>query len=185
MVIKVLLLGDGGIGKTTLAVKAAGNQHNHDGRMTVFFDTHRIKNLRAGQDLVVFDFGGQKHFRTFLDTKSPLLGGASAALVCFDRSRFVTFKNLKHWFNVLEKLPQMPIALVGTKRDKKSVIDQQLIREFMIQKKIDIYLETSSMENYNVVAPFEWAAMVTKKSQISSNSGLKGYVLQVKAPIPG
>ncbi|MFX0210758.1 MAG: ADP-ribosylation factor-like protein [Candidatus Hodarchaeota archaeon] len=183
MVIKVLLLGDGGIGKTTLAVKAAGRPQSHDGKITIFFDTHLIKTPILSENIMIFDFGGQRQFRALLNEKLPLLTRACAALVCFDLSRFVTYKNLEFWFNLLMKLPPLPIALVGTKQDKEPAVDQQLIQELMTQKNIDMYFETSSFLNYNILAPFQWVIQVTKKNHSSSELNSKALILQIQTPI--
>ncbi|MFX1511396.1 MAG: hypothetical protein ACFFCQ_02310 [Promethearchaeota archaeon] len=132
---------------------------------------------------MVFDFGGQSQFKTLLNTSSPFLAGASAALVCLDVSRFVIFKNLRFWLDLLNKLPQMPIALEGTKKDKIPVIDQQMIQDLMIERKVDNYFEISCVTGYNILAPFKWAVMVSKKGQISPNSNIKDISFKTNVPI--
>ena len=68
---KVILAGDGGVGKTTLVNRYIEDKFELDTKMTVGVNILN-KNVVIGDEincaLQIWDFGGQERFRFFLDS---------------------------------------------------------------------------------------------------------------------
>ena len=134
---KILMLGDGGIGKTTLVTRVATGEVS-DGKLTILLDNHCITQF--GEGLSIFDFGGQKQFRLLLEDDPTILRGASCILLCFDLSRFTTFKNLFYWLEIIRNSPRVPIILVGTKWSEPEISEKENNSLEAISVQLDIYM---------------------------------------------
>lgn len=155
-VIKVIIAGDGGIGKTTLMKKVCFNQYDVHQKLTVGSDFF-LRQVRVADNvfhLQVWDFGGQEQFRFFLDS---FVGGAQGAILGFEVFRMATYLNLEGWIKLLRSVePHMPIILVGLKLDLQyaSEMGQSQVREFIKKHKLQDYVEVSSKEETNTELPF-------------------------------
>ena len=84
---KVLIAGDGGVGKTTLLHRYVKGVFIEDLKMTMgveFFTVDLVVNDCAIM-VQLWDFAGQDHFRFMLEGYAM---GASAALILIDLTRF-------------------------------------------------------------------------------------------------
>jgi len=101
---KIVLLGDGGTGKTALTNRFCFNEFDLDTKLTIglSFNSFSIPakeeglNIRIG--LSIWDFGGQERFLPLLP---QFITGANGALIVHDLTRFVTLQNLKRDWNPL------------------------------------------------------------------------------------
>jgi Ras-related protein Rab-11A len=124
-VFKIIVAGVGGIGKSTLiATKKTGNFHLNS-KMTIGVDFQVIQIQKDGQciNLMIYDLGGQPRFQFMHES---YIIGAKAAIIMYDLTRTQTFETLDPWFQLVYKLdPDLPIMLVGTKKDlvKSSDLD--------------------------------------------------------------
>ncbi len=93
---KVIVLGDGGAGKTALTVRFAQGYFQESYKMTVGVD-FSVKLIQVGDKrtkLQVWDTGGQERF-SFV---RPLYyKGAMGALLVFDVSNRESFDHLTNW----------------------------------------------------------------------------------------
>ncbi|MFX0093118.1 MAG: Rab family GTPase [Candidatus Hodarchaeota archaeon] len=152
---KAVILGDGGTGKTTLVERASKITSSKNGRMTILFELHQLKIQK--QTIVVLDIGGQKQFQKAIQLIDGLFKGIQFVILCFDVSRYASFKNLSMWLNFVKmRLPNAPIILVGTKADKVPSVGTSEIEEFLKTNNISQYVVTSALEGYNIQVPFEW-----------------------------
>eukprot|EP00924_Labyrinthula_sp_SR-Ha-C_P011811 maker-scaffold_88-snap-gene-0.46-mRNA-1 protein AED:0.18 eAED:0.18 QI:187/1/1/1/1/1/4/29/185 len=119
MDVNVILIGDGGCGKTCLLLAYSQGIFRHKYVPTVC-DTYQANLFTKKQDqvrLTVRDTAGQEHF----DQIRQLSYGASdVAIMCYDCSNNVSLLNIEHrWVeevNAFEKKAAM--LLVGNKKDK-------------------------------------------------------------------
>ena len=169
--LKIVVGGDGGVGKTTHMHVFLGDPYcNHE--LTVGIDFH-IKKVRINGSLRVlqmWDLGGQDQFRFMLPS---FLKEAHGFLLGFDVFRHKTFINLGKWVNIFrEACPQVPIILVGYKIDKgyHPVVNRKRALEFIEKFNIAGYAEVSSKTNKNIEFPF---IMLLENLNIEQNTLMK------------
>lgn len=102
--------------------------------------------------LSLWDTGGQERFDFF---KSDFFRGIAAVGLVFDLSRPDTFDKIGEYFKeIRENSGNIPIFLVGNKKDLIEDIGEVIPREKIVQKLNQYYLfeyiETSALENENV-----------------------------------
>jgi Ras-related protein Rab-43 len=156
-VIKVLVVGEGGVGKTTLIRRLVTGKYS-DQSMTIGlgFATKMMRTNNGREvKLQLWDIGGQERFRLFLPSSK---GGAKGIILVFDLSRPSTFVRLDDWIRLVRTgLPpgkQVSIVLVGAKCDLKREVMVTAARDLVTKLKLDGYVETSSKDNINVEEPF-------------------------------
>ena len=157
-VFKILIAGDGGVGKTTLMHRYVDDRFDIDTKMTIGVEIEK-KTLCLDDyikcDLQIWDFGGQERFRFLLDS---FVMGAQGALMLFDLTRYKTLKNIDDWITIVRKFdPNLPIILIGAKADleyKIAVEDEAAIQMGNKYQFID-YVKTSSKSGQNVGIAFE------------------------------
>jgi small GTP-binding protein len=156
-VIKIMVIGEGGVGKTTLIHRfVTGEYSDHPMTIGVGFAT---KTMRTDEGktvkLQLWDIGGQPRFRLFVPSTK---GGAKGVILVFDLSRPSTFVRLGDWVKLVRKdLPlsrYVPIMLVGAKCDLCRGVMLDAAREFVARMNLDGYVETSSKANFRVEEPF-------------------------------
>ena len=117
VVVKVGMVGDAQIGKTTLMVKYVEGQFEEDYIETlgVNFMEKSITLKSTEVTFSIWDLGGQREFATML----PLVcNDAVAILFMFDLSNKSTLSSVKEWYRQVRGLNKDAFAiLVGTKYD--------------------------------------------------------------------
>jgi small GTP-binding protein len=122
--LKFCVLGDGGVGKTTLVERLATGNFNPVTKMTIGIDFSLI-HLNVMQDgafestsvdLTVWDLGGEDRFRFMLPS---YIQGADGGIVLFDVNRFTSAMSLPDWMKMwyAAVVPDTPLYLVGSKFD--------------------------------------------------------------------
>ena len=116
-VIKIIVAGNGGIGKTSLMKTFCYKKYSEDEKLTVGTEIF-IKKFKLNGEveiLQIWDLGGQLQFRFFME---GLVCGAHGAILGFDIKRRNSFIDLKEWLSLLRTAdPNLPIVLVATKLD--------------------------------------------------------------------
>ncbi len=120
---KFCVLGDGGVGKTTLVERLATGHFNPVTKMTIGIDFSLIHlDLRIDEintipvDVTVWDLGGEDRFRFMLPA---YMQGADGGVVLYDVTRFQSAMHLPDWLRMWREnvSPGTPIYLVGSKFD--------------------------------------------------------------------
>ncbi|MFX1258013.1 MAG: Rab family GTPase [Promethearchaeota archaeon] len=117
---KICVVGDGGIGKTSMVLRYTENTFKENYLMTIgsnfstkTVDLPEYPNLNV--KLQIWDLAGQKHF-SFV--RPPFYRGATAIIYVFDLTRRSSFANLPRWKKEVEKvIGQKTSVLVGNKLD--------------------------------------------------------------------
>ncbi len=158
LVFKIIIAGDGGVGKTTILHRYIEGEFLYEAKMTIGTDIlHKVLTLNEGPvcSLQLWDFGGQDRFRFMLD---DFVKGAAGAFLMFDLTVFKSFMNLPKWINLIRKDdPTLPILLLGSKYDliESIMVDDEYVRQFVENNNISGYLKVSSKTGYNVNEVFE------------------------------
>ena len=156
---KVIIFGDAGCGKTTLAQRFLTNLFKSDSKMTIGID-FEVKSLEVEEKKVklqIWDFGGEERFRFLLPS---YVRGANGGLFMYDVSNYSSIAHIDDWLMILNKEApetQFPIIVVGGKADL--VNDREVSSEEGINiaksRGVDGFIECSSKSGENVDITFE------------------------------
>ncbi len=113
---KVLVLGDGAVGKTSLVRRYVEGEFDEDYIATVGVNLKQSSIEDIGLNMSIWDLYGQ---RSLLPGKhSSNYIGAEGALIVFDLTRKRTLDNLDRWVNDLyEVIGIVPVVFAGNKKD--------------------------------------------------------------------
>ncbi|MBN1803080.1 MAG: GTP-binding protein [Candidatus Lokiarchaeota archaeon] len=139
---KIIVAGDGGVGKTTLLKRFVDGTFDINTKMSIGVDLHQ-KYVTIGENftcnLMIWDLGGQEQFRFLLDR---FIDGASGALLMFDMTRVQTLYNLDEWIKLSRSQdPNLPCVLVGGKEDL-------MMDQFYAEDKAIQYMEENNLLDY-------------------------------------
>jgi Ras-related protein Rab-28 len=120
---KVILLGDGAVGKTSIANRFTDGNFSQNYKQTVgvdFFIRKLQLSPKVNCALQIWDIGGQSIGSKMI---TNYIAGAHAILLCYDITNYESFANLEDWYRIVVKTftgQAMPyVALVGNKNDLK------------------------------------------------------------------
>jgi small GTP-binding protein len=99
---KVILAGDGAVGKTSLIEKFITGKFEKDYKMTLGTNIFAKSFVVDGSSvkLIIWDLAGQPHFKY---VRSGFYLGATGALLVYDVTRKSTLENLDNWRAEMEK----------------------------------------------------------------------------------
>ena len=152
-VIKILTLGDTGVGKTSIIQKFVNDKFSQNMLSTIGVDFQSkiimIDNTKV--KLKIWDTTGQERFKTLT---SQYYNGADGALLIFDVTSKLSFERINFWINELKekkKLNELGLLLIGNKIDlvNKRIIDKEEAENFAKNNNLSYY-ETSALKNINI-----------------------------------
>jgi len=112
---KVVILGDGGVGKTSLLMRFVEKTFDQDYKSTIGTNIMRIDYKLMDKITVAFalwDLAGQQYFQK---VRQMYLSGCQAALFVYDVTRPDSLYNLKNWQNELHSIGGTDVKmLIGT-----------------------------------------------------------------------
>ena len=155
--LKIILVGDSGVGKTSLVNRYMGYDFQQNLKSTVNVD-FKIKSIsvsaEVGAELTIWDTCGQERFKSL--TRNYFKDAQGIVLV-YDVGEMNSFDNLHVWLKeIKENSKKDPaIILVANKIDleERKVTKEKGIK--FAEKNGLMYAETSSKEGINVDSPFE------------------------------
>lgn len=115
--LKVVLLGDGGVGKTSLARRFCEGKFDNSRLMTIGVDFQtKIIELPAGQvKLSIWDLAGQARFQSI---REGFYRGSLAAALVYELGNLDTLRSLGNWYReAIKNAPDIKLILVGNKAD--------------------------------------------------------------------
>lgn len=161
--LKIIIVGESGVGKTCLLLRYVDNKFILDHISTVGSD-YRVKHTEINGEpinLHIWDTAGQERFRSITKT---YFNSAHGAIVVFDVSNRTSFDNVSYWVNaVKEKDNSIQFILVGNKIDLKREITNEEAKEFADSLDIQ-YFETSAKDGTNITEAFQYLAEKAYKS---------------------
>ncbi|MFW9994575.1 MAG: Rab family GTPase [Candidatus Odinarchaeota archaeon] len=162
---KLVLCGDGAVGKTALRERFLGKGFSSSYLQTIGADfasiDKEINVPETGSKTVkyqIWDLAGQLQFQA---VRSSYYEGCFGALMVFDLTRPDSFANIPNWIEELWKNSQrgkVPVVLLGNKAD---LIGQ--FPEHVTQEAIDSYIEKLNAEvaQYKFTVPYLTTSALT------------------------
>jgi len=156
LLFKIVVVGDGGVGKSTMVQRLTTGQFIPQ-KITIGTDL-AVEEIQINEKVMVrlqiWDFAGERRFRLFLPNYCR---GATGCLLCYDITRRNSFDNLIEWYDIVTNNADNPvIILVGEKLDLADVrrtVNYEEAEEFKQKYNLEYFFETSSKsgENNNVI----------------------------------
>ena len=153
--IKLILIGDSNVGKTTLLYKYIDNENKEDITPTVGLEnkvkTTEIKGIKT--KIQIWDTAGQEKFNSL--TKNTFTN-TDGILIVFDLTNKKSFNNIKNWIEDVKYKsdPKIKKIIVGNKSDLKDKrkVSKEDIKSITEKYK---YIEVSALNGNNVEKAFD------------------------------
>jgi len=162
-VYKLSLIGDGGVGKTSMAQRYVHGIFKADYKATIgtFISKKEcvFEELKTSVKFMIWDLAGQSQFQRLWP---DYLTDSRAGIIVFDITNRESFNNVKKWYNIIKEVAfeNIVLILVGNK------VDLDISREITTEEGMNLakdlgvfYMETSAKTNENIDDVFEWIAL--------------------------
>ena len=148
---KVVIIGEAGVGKTSLIRRLSENKFDTSYLMTIGMDPIAVKfpitksdGTTREYEVVFWDIAGQDQFKVIRDI---FYRGAEAAVAVFDLTRKDTLSRLNGWikeFNTI--VGEKPLLILGNKEDMEDYISisKAEINGFLVQNHVKKYFSVSA-----------------------------------------
>ncbi|KAL6606447.1 hypothetical protein ACP70R_042100 [Stipagrostis hirtigluma subsp. patula] len=152
--VKVVMIGDYGVGKSTLLFRSTGKEFGPNSTMGVDSATRSLEVDGKVIKGVIWDTAGQEQYHAIT---SSYYRQADGALLVYDVTRYSTFKNVDRWLKELRDHADsnIVIMLVGNKSDLRHLVEVQTDEGKAFAERESLYfMETSALESTNVENAF-------------------------------
>eukprot|EP00918_Siedleckia_nematoides_P056986 GHVU01124324.1.p1 GENE.GHVU01124324.1~~GHVU01124324.1.p1 ORF type:complete len:208 (-),score=29.84 GHVU01124324.1:1115-1738(-) len=159
---KFLLVGDAGVGKSSILLRFTDDTFNMDQLATIGVD-FKVKIIKVRDSrlkLAIWDTAGQERFRTLT---VGYYRGAQAIILVYDVCQRSTFDSLDYWLSEFERYVTNQEAvkmLVANKVDKPTqerLVSREEGEKFAIEHSM-LFVETSAVSNEGIDLAFNECA---------------------------
>ena len=154
-VLKILLVGDVGVGKTSLMIRFTENKFDDNCATTIGVDSkNKTLNFNSVNYIIkVIDTAGQERYQTITKSYFHIVEGI---FIVFDLTDDESFKSLEKWIEIIKEVVEEPnIIILANKCDL--IIDEKVeddeINDFSFRNQIKI-IKISVKENINIKEAF-------------------------------
>lgn len=155
---KVVIIGDGSVGKTTLLRRFATGMFQESRIMTIGVDFQTV-NVKSGDlsfKLTVWDLAGQERFASF---RENFYRGARAVAMVFDVTDQQSFEDLPRWLQEAKTaVDHNRFLVIGNKIDMPNRVVEAGVGKQYAASISAAYLETSAKTGDGVARLFELLA---------------------------
>lgn len=158
-IFKIALIGDSGIGKTSILIRFVDEMFRNDTTSTIGVDfklvSFRIESKLA--KMQIWDTCGSERFKALT---SSFIKSCSVFVLVFDLTKQKSFINLDNWLKLIkENVNPKLLCLVGNKADLPDQRQVTLEDAIKFANKHDLkYLETSAKSNFGIENLFSYIA---------------------------
>lgn len=186
--LKVVLLGDGGVGKSSLMNRFVSNEFDAQSFHTigVEFLNKDVTVNNETYTLQIWDTAGQERFKSL---RTPFYRGADCCLLTFGVDDLKSFRNLAMWkkeflyYADIQEPENFPFVLLGNKVDVENrQVSLDEAREWCRANGQIPYFETSAKDSTNVEPAFHEA--VKQVNVQESKFDLKNATLTIDLSKP-
>jgi Ras-related protein Rab-1A len=153
---KLLLIGDPGVGKSSILSSFVDNTFTDTHISTIGVD-FKITNIELENKIIklqIWDTAGQERFRTIT---TSYYRGAHGIIVVYDITNRESFNNIKFWLEEVLKYgtEKTNVLIIGNKSDlpNKRVVSLEEAKNFADKYSYDL-IETSAKTNLNIYKMF-------------------------------
>lgn len=156
-VVKIVIIGDSGVGKTNIMKRYVENVYEDTGStIGVEFETKSVNIDGKDVKLQIWDTAGQERFRAISRT---IYHNAKCVILVYDITRRDSFENVSMWLN--ESKINAPSSahyiLVGNKNDMEHIRDVSPEQGDAFARRQNMsFLETSAQDNVNIDRTFDF-----------------------------
>jgi len=169
---KLILGGDGAVGKTSMVHRYVENEFETDYKSTIGTSIMKkeckFKELESTVRFIIWDLAGQAQFKR---VRQSYLANAEAGILVYDVTNRSSFENIdKNWYREIKKAsPDIVLILVGNKIDleSKRVVSRDE-GEALAQNLTLTYVETSAKTGENIDDAFKMLALQIIKKFIET-----------------
>ena len=173
---KIIIIGDSGVGKSSLLKRAVQNRFDESYQATIGFEFllmhYKINELKF--KLQIWDTCGQEMYRSLVQ---GFYRNTSLAIIVYDVNNPKSFEGLEVWLKDLRQQTEqeIPIFIVGNKSDMEKKVSTEDAKIFSTSNRTKYFAECSARSGYNVKEIFNEAAKQLYESY-------KKYQSKNKAP---
>ena len=157
IMVKVVLIGDSGVGKTNIMSKYLKNQFREDSKATVGVEFGSKQFSVEGHQIKaqIWDTAGQERYKAIT---SAYYKGAKGAFIVYDITRKNTFETVNKWVSDITAAADKKITLIliGNKNDLED--QRQVTKEVGEEKAKELglaFMETSACSGENLDKAFQ------------------------------
>ena len=155
IVIRILLVGDAGVGKTSVLMRYA--EDSFEQQQPDFEAKYKTLDVRGHVvKLTLMDTAGQERFRTLT---SGSYRGADGVIICYDVSDTATFSNVPQWLQEVSRYSQNPQLVKVLAGNKTDLADHAVTKEegstYAASNSMEFF-EMSAKDNVGVNEAFQW-----------------------------
>ncbi len=156
---KVIIVGDSGVGKSSLLKRAVQNKFEGNYQATIGFEfllMHFIVN-ELKIKLQIWDTCGEEMYRSLIQ---GFYRNTSLALVVYDINKKITYDALEPWLIDIRKHTEenLPIFIAGNKNDLERTVPEEEAKLFANSNRIKYFTECSAKSGHKVKEIFFEAA---------------------------
>jgi len=179
---KILMIGDSGVGKSCLLLRFSDNQFTSSFITTIGID-FKVKTMEIDGKrvkLTLWDTAGQERFRAI---SNAYYRGSDGVLLVYDVTDEHSFMNIRSWMNNIEQHANDSISrvIIGNKCDmtEDRVIPTDRGKQIADEYNVPFY-ETSAKNNINVQKVFLDIARKIIKNNFTDNEEKKNKIKQIE-----
>ena len=169
---KLILGGDGAVGKTSMVHRYVENVFAKDYKSTIGTSIMKkecsFKELDSTVRFIIWDLAGQAQFKR---VRLKYLANAITGILVYDVTNRASFENIdKNWYPEIKKVsPNVALILVGNKIDLKEERVVSSEEGESLSKKLKLtYIETSAKTGENINDAFKMLALQIIKRYIET-----------------
>ena len=172
--VKLLILGDSGLGKSSILLRYTDDKFNHSHITTIGLDfkSKTIEIEGKQLELQIWDTAGHEKYRVITHTYYQ---GSSGIILAFDCSDQKSFDNVSKWVdqirnNINDDIPKVLIACKVDRPDRKIPRSdgETLAATLKLQ-----YFETSAKNNLGIDETFEYLARQCLDRGVGKSNGIQ------------
>ena len=162
---KIIIVGDSGVGKSSLLKRAVQNRFDGSYQATIGFEFllmhFKVNDLKL--KLQIWDTCGQEMYRSLVQ---GFYRNTSLALIVYDVNQKKTYDALDIWLKDIRQHTEqeLPIFIAGNKSDLEKVVPSEEARIFAVSNRTKYFTECSAKNGYNVKEIFYEAAKYLYKT---------------------